>query len=1105
MEHTGFPSDETLAAFLDGGLDPETRRRVIEHMTTCDECYSVVAAGEGGTSRDIEIGPRLKGARQLLGLQRRSIAIAASVAAIVLSLLVAKSNSFSNKTAVQQLAAAAPPTRRIEGRLTGFRYAPLERVMRGAGDPESELAYTHLQSVVNTLTSEGKRTATEDRERAIALSLLLLGKTSQSVSALEAILCSEAHERTVTAAIAKSTNASLLSDLCAAYCERAKTNPSSSQDILGAVEAADRALILSPKSPEILWNRAIAVERLSVTEETKAAWDAYLAVDERSPWAAEARKRRLAAVSTSESTLWLRALPSVETAIAHGESDAVEKSVLGHPEASQLAILDNIAEWAALRLAGDVQRSTAKLQVARGISRALVAGGGDRFGWDLVAGIRPSDLDLASWYNRYFNASKGMRVRGYSASANEIEALTPVLQRMLTPLALRARQDLAVCRFYEERYDNVLTLSSAVAAEAGERNYPSLAGRALSLYGLACGRTGRHYEAIAAFRKAVKSYERVKEVANAATARAFLAEREQAVGRPIEAWIDRFAALLQLDRVIRPEWRESMLVNTAVAARMDHYPGAAFDLFSAAIHTAERRNDPVSQHDGLVLRGQLRLDRDDLVGALHDLEVARGIRAKMTPEVKGRAETLAAGSEAIAISHQSPMEALLIIDSALKRCDSLRTRYAIPELRYVKATILAGNAASNERVFAEIRSGIAELESQVSGSTNSDRTDDVTEHLYRLAVSVLLRMGDVNGAVDYSDRYRRFALRQTAQPISGQGGGWHARVSVISYFFAADGLVAFVRRSATTKVFRVDATEDDLRSLLAQVWDPVATGALRTASIRRMSELLVYPLEEQVLPCELIAIVPDRILQRMPFAALMTRNGLALVEAAPVIRTVFMREYDDTHEAAASSKSALIVGNPTIDEGLFASLPALAGGASEAAAIATLYPGARLLLGDRATRGQFLEVAHSAGVIHVAAHAVPGGADPLNAALLLARDSGEKNSGAVYARDILALDLSGTDLVVLSGCETGSSELTYAAGSLADAFVAAGARHAIATLSPIDDEYSVQFMLRFHRRLARHEAVVAAFADTQRECLHMEASGGRLFAWAAFALTTNGG
>src|ERR1044072_7367909 len=44
MEHSGFPSDETLAAFIDGRLDDVTRRRVVEHMTTCDECYAVYLA-----------------------------------------------------------------------------------------------------------------------------------------------------------------------------------------------------------------------------------------------------------------------------------------------------------------------------------------------------------------------------------------------------------------------------------------------------------------------------------------------------------------------------------------------------------------------------------------------------------------------------------------------------------------------------------------------------------------------------------------------------------------------------------------------------------------------------------------------------------------------------------------------------------------------------------------------------------------------------------------------------------------------------------------------------------------------------------------------------
>ena len=51
MEHTGFPSDETLAAFIDGRLDAETRANVIAHMTTCSECYSVFLSATEMPSR----------------------------------------------------------------------------------------------------------------------------------------------------------------------------------------------------------------------------------------------------------------------------------------------------------------------------------------------------------------------------------------------------------------------------------------------------------------------------------------------------------------------------------------------------------------------------------------------------------------------------------------------------------------------------------------------------------------------------------------------------------------------------------------------------------------------------------------------------------------------------------------------------------------------------------------------------------------------------------------------------------------------------------------------------------------------------------------------
>jgi hypothetical protein len=39
----GCPSDETLAAFLDGALDETARRKVIRHLADCDECRAFAA------------------------------------------------------------------------------------------------------------------------------------------------------------------------------------------------------------------------------------------------------------------------------------------------------------------------------------------------------------------------------------------------------------------------------------------------------------------------------------------------------------------------------------------------------------------------------------------------------------------------------------------------------------------------------------------------------------------------------------------------------------------------------------------------------------------------------------------------------------------------------------------------------------------------------------------------------------------------------------------------------------------------------------------------------------------------------------------------------
>jgi hypothetical protein len=80
----------------------------------------------------------------------------------------------------------------------------------------------------------------------------------------------------------------VLSDLAAAYLVRAR-DKSQSEDLSKALAAANRALTADRSLREIWFNRAKALEWLSMPREAREAWQSYLTIDDRSGWADEAR------------------------------------------------------------------------------------------------------------------------------------------------------------------------------------------------------------------------------------------------------------------------------------------------------------------------------------------------------------------------------------------------------------------------------------------------------------------------------------------------------------------------------------------------------------------------------------------------------------------------------------------------------------------------------------------------------------------------------------------------------------------------------------------------------------------------------------------------
>ncbi|MCX7652385.1 MAG: tetratricopeptide repeat protein [Bacteroidia bacterium] len=175
-------------------------------------------------------------------------------------------------------------------------------------------------------------------------------------------------------------------------------------------------------------------------------------------------------------------------------------------------------------------------------------------------------------------------------------------------------------------------------------------------------------------------------------------------------------------------------------------------------------------------------------------------------------------------------------------------------------------------------------------------------------------------------------------------------------------------------------------------------------------------------------------------------------------------------------------------------IPPLPGAEKEAREIAQLL-GITPVIGKAATE-RFVKELRSPRILHIATHGyfVAEKKNPLLAGgVLFARaavwDSlfpplGEED-GCLTTQEAANLNLLGTELVVLSACETALGEVMGdGLYGLQRAFLEAGAKRVVATLWQVDDEATRELMLSFYQRLRRvkeKEKIDTAFAEALRE------------------------
>jgi CHAT domain-containing protein len=143
--------------------------------------------------------------------------------------------------------------------------------------------------------------------------------------------------------------------------------------------------------------------------------------------------------------------------------------------------------------------------------------------------------------------------------------------------------------------------------------------------------------------------------------------------------------------------------------------------------------------------------------------------------------------------------------------------------------------------------------------------------------------------------------------------------------------------------------------------------------------------------------------------------------------------------------------------------------------------GVTAVCGQNATRAAVLSSLRSAGIVHLATHAVFCGEAPLLSAFLLA------NGEQLSVCDLIGVD-SRCALIVASACETGQGRRTDGNDVLGigRGLLACGAGAAVVTLWPVDDERTSALMIRLYERLLAGAPPSSALRDAQTSMLTTE-------------------
>lgn len=420
-------------------------------------------------------------------------------------------------------------------------------------------------------------------------------------------------------------------------------------------------------------------------------------------------------------------------------------------------------------------------------------------------------------------------------------------------------------------------------------------------------------------------------------------------------------------------------------------------------------------------------------------------------------------------------------DMAFRFIERNKSTLLLEAFQQAQAHVESGQGEGMKQLEQEQQLAIAALEQTIYQAQMEAAPDSVLlalkselltlQQSYQLWLEELATQNPTYYALKYQDGLQTQAAFQALL---------QRQQTAVEYFVGTTHIYAFVLNSAQSEWVRIRKDfplEEWVTTFRKAIEDFQLPGSPLQELCTSYSQLghqlynrLIVPLQEALPLNKELLIIPSGILSFLPFEALLSaENTSCQFSKYPY----FVLDHKIQYSFSASLQYRLLAQAQQTGDflGFAPSFEGTGGfGAlyknQEAVQSAQKIWSGQVLLGDSATKNQFISLAPKHQIIHLSTHAKVN-MEAENYSFIVFAD-GNGGYDSLYTRDIYLLALD-AEMVILSACETGIGRLHQGEGliSLARGFLYAGAKSVITTLWQINDEANYKLSQTFFQNLKK--------------------------------------